>query len=148
MGLYDAGVTPLIGVLGGMKAWMDKAIAAGDLAKMGGARLADVEAPSMPDSERSFAELKARCDKTIAFLEGLDPAAVDAAADRTIDLSFPNGMAFSFTGAELVTFWTLPNFYFHATTAYGLLRAAGVELGKGDFLSHIGRFARTPPKAG
>ena len=90
----------------------------------------------------------AGCHIRLAFLAGGAPAAGVAGADRTIDLSFPNGMAFSFTGAELVTFWTLPNFYFHATTAYGLLRAAGVELGKGDFLSHIGRFARTPPAAG
>ena len=101
----------------------------------------------MPDTEATFAELKARCDRTIAFLEGLDRSAVNAAADRIIDLSFPNGMAFTFTGAELVSFWTLPNFYFHATTAYGLLRAAGVDLGKADCGPPGGRCARARPAA-
>ena len=170
MNPYDAGVTPLADMLENMAGWLDKAVAAGageaalmdarlapdmhpfprqvqiasDMAKNGGARLAGVEAPSMPDTETTLAELKARCARTADFLRGLDRAAVEGSADRRIDLSFPNGMAFGFSGAEYLTYFVLPNFYFHATTAYALLRAAGVELGKADFLAHTGRFAKAP----
>ena len=173
MNPYDAGVKPMIEMLGGMGGWIDKAAAGGadearimaarlapdmhpfprqvqiacDMAKNGGARLAGVEAPSMPDDETTFAELRARLEKTAAFLSGLDRPAIEAAAEQRIDLSLPNGMAFGFDGGEYLAYWVLPNFYFHATTAYGLLRAAGVELGKSDFIAHVGRFAKAPPRA-
>ena len=173
MNLYDTGVTPLMEMLGNIPAWMDKALAGGadeatlmaarlaldmhpfprqiqiacDMAKNGGARLAGVEAPSMPDEEASFAELKARIARTTAFLEGLDRKAIEAAGDRDIQLRFPNGMAFDFKGAEYLTHFVLPNFYFHATTAYALLRAAGVGLGKQDFMANTARFAKVPSTA-
>ena len=171
--LYDAGVTPMAEMLGNMVGWLDKAEASGhdaaalmearlapdmhpfarqiqiasDMSKNGGARLAGVEAPSMPDTETDLAQLKERCRKTAAFLQGLDRAAVRAADDRTIELRFPNGMAFDFSGADYLTHFVLPNFYFHATTAYALLRSAGVGLGKADFMANTARFAKATPTA-
>jgi len=111
---------------------------ASDTAKNALARLRGVEAPSMPDTEASFAELKDRCDKTIAFLGEADAASLAGADTRTVELRFPNGMGYRFTGAQYLTGFALPNFYFHATTAYAILRAAGVPLGKPDFLQHLG----------
>lgn len=171
MNLYDAGVTPMADMLGHMGTWLDKAQAGGadeaklmqarlapdmhpltrqfqiasDTAKNGAARLAGVEAPSMPDEETTFAELKARMDKTIAFLKGVDRAAVEAAGERAVELRFPNGMAFDFKGGDYLTHWVLPNFYFHATTAYALLRAEGVAMSKFDYLAAAARFAKTAP---
>ena len=120
---------------------------ASDTAKNAAARLAGVEAPSMPDVEASFAELKARMDKTIAFLKGVDRAAVEAAGDKMIELRFPNGMGFDFKGEDYLAHWVLPNFYFHATTAYALLRSAGVDMSKFDYLAAAARFAKPPMAA-
>ena len=82
---------------------------------------------------------------SVGSVDGVDRASVEAAESRSIDLSFPNGMGFGFTGAEYLTHWVLPNFYFHAATAYGLLRAAGVGMGKADFLTSAAPFAKAPP---
>jgi len=161
--LYDASVPVFTSMLGNMRAWLDKAAAempeaallearlapdmrplpaqyqmASDTANNALARLRGVEAPSMPDTEASFAELKDRCDKTIAFLGEADAASLAGADTRTVELRFPNGMGYRFTGAQYLTGFALPNFYFHATTAYAILRAAGVPLGKPDFLQHLG----------
>ncbi|HRD46410.1 MAG TPA: DUF1993 domain-containing protein [Caulobacter sp.] len=106
---------------------------ASDAAKGAVARLAGVEVPSMPDTEATLAELKARIAKTIAFIESVDASAFAGAEDREIVLKFPN-MELKFTGAEFLTGFALPNFFFHATTAYALLRAAGAPIGKMDFL--------------
>ena len=92
----------------------------------------------MPDTEASFAELRERCDKTIAFLKEADAASLAGAEDRTVELRFPNGMGYRFTGSHYLTGFALPNFFFHATTAYAILRAGGVALGKPDFLQHLG----------
>jgi hypothetical protein len=162
--LYEASVPPLVAELTNMRAWLDKAIAEGkdeatlmearlapdmrplpaqfqmasDSAKNGIARLAGIEAPAMPDTESSFAELKARCDATIAFIQGVDPGKFDGAADREVVIKFPNGQGYRFVGRHYLTGFALPNFYFHATTAYAILRAQGVNLGKPDFLAHLG----------
>lgn len=106
---------------------------ASDAAKGAVARLAGVEVPAMPDTETTLAELKARIEKTVAFVESLDPAAFEGAEDREVVLRFPN-MELKFTGGEFLTAFALPNFFFHVTTAYGLLRAAGAPIGKLDFL--------------
>ena len=82
----------------------------------------------MPDVETTFAELQARCARTIAFVEGVDPAALSA--EREVELKFPNGMGYRFSGQAYLTGFALPNFFFHVTTAYGILRSAGVGLGK------------------
>jgi hypothetical protein len=107
---------------------------AGDTAKGAGARLAGVEIPKFADDETSFAELRARIDKTVAFLDSLTEAQFEGAATRTVALQLRDRTR-EFTGADYLTSWAQPNFYFHVTTAYALLRHGGVELGKSDFLS-------------
>ena len=104
-----------------------------DGAKGCGARLAGIDVPSFPDTEVTFDDLKARIAKTIAFLEGLKPAQFEGAETRDISLKAgPNEL--KFVGAAYLTDFVLPNFYFHATTTYAILRHAGVELGKRDYL--------------
>jgi hypothetical protein len=107
---------------------------ASDAAKGGGARLAGVEAPSMPDTETTFPELVLRIQKTIAFLEGLKREQIDGQEGRQIVLKLPS-RTLEFTGLDFLTTFSLPNFMFHVTTAYALLRAQGVPLGKMDFLA-------------
>lgn len=106
---------------------------ASDSAKGAIARLAGVEVPSMPDTETTFAELKARIAATVAFIQGVDAAGFDGAEDREIVLKFPQG-EMTFTGGDYLTGFALPNFYFHVTIAYALLRANGAPIGKMDFL--------------
>lgn len=106
---------------------------ASDAAKGCAARLAGIDAPSMPDTETTFAELSARIQKTIDFLNSVKPAQLAGAEDREIVLKFPNG-EFKFTGRDYVAGFALPNFYFHVTTAYALLRHKGINIGKMDFL--------------
>ena len=92
------------------------------------------EPPKFPDEEKSFAELKARIAKTIDYVKGFTPAQIDATAAK--DVTFPIGPQQTMTlkGADYLVSFALPNFYFHATTAYDILRHCGVELGKRDFL--------------
>ena len=92
----------------------------------------------MPDTETSLAELRERCDKTIAFINGVDPVAIAAGETRDVVLKFGNGMGYRFKGADFLTGFAIPNFMFHVTTAYAILRSAGVPLGKVDFLAHLG----------
>lgn len=106
---------------------------ASDAAKGAIARLSGGEAPSMPDTEATFAELKARIDKTIAYVRSVDAAAFEGSEDREVVLKFP-GVELKFTGAQFLTGFALPNFYFHVSMAYALLRANGVAIGKMDFL--------------
>jgi len=104
-----------------------------DIAKACGARLAGVEVPSFEDTEVTFDELHARIEKTIAFLDSLDSAAIDGSATKRIQLK-TRAKEFDFTGAQYLLEWVLPNVYFHVTTAYDILRHNGVPLGKADFL--------------
>ena len=97
------------------------------------ARLTGTEVPSFPDTEVSFADLKARIAKTIDYVQSFSAAQFDGAETRTV--TFKAGpMELSFTGQDYVFKWVFPNFYFHATAAYAILRHAGVEIGKRDFL--------------
>jgi len=109
---------------------------ASDAAKGAIARLAGVEVPAMPDTESTLAELKACIAATIAFIESVDAAAFDGAEDREVVLKFP-GMELKFTGADFLTGFALPNFFFHVTTAYALLRSVGAPIGKMDFLGGV-----------
>ena len=104
-----------------------------DFAKGCAARLAGVEIPKYEDNEASFADLEARIAKTVAFLGTLTPAQIDASEDKAISLTI-GGQAMNFDGLTYLLNFTLPNFYFHLTTAYDLLRHNGVELGKRDFM--------------
>lgn len=107
-----------------------------DVVKGGGARLAGVDIPSFPDTEVSFAELIARVEKTIAFLNKLTESQLASSADRKIKLK-AGPMDLEFNGETYLSAWVLPNLYFHVTTAYNLLRGIGVELGKGDYLGSV-----------
>lgn len=104
-----------------------------DFAKGGAARLAGVEFPAYEDSETSFEELKARVDKTIAFLRTLDAAQIDGSEDRDISL-VRRGETSIVKGQAYLLEQAMPNFYFHITTAYAIQRHNGVEVGKRVFL--------------
>lgn len=104
-----------------------------DFAKGGAARLAGVEVPRWEDREVTVEELEARIGKALEFLASLSPAAFDGAENRTIELNTPAGKL-SFNGRDFLLQWAIPNFYFHCTTAYNLLRHNGVPVGKFDFL--------------
>ena len=104
-----------------------------DNAKGAAARLAGVEIPKFEDNEKSFPELQARLDKTIAFLDTLTEAQFEGAEDRDIVLQQRSG-TLEFKGATYLLQFANPNVYFHVTTAYALLRHGGVEIGKKDYL--------------
>jgi hypothetical protein len=105
-----------------------------DFAAKGCARLTGSDVPSVPDTEKTFEELKQRLAKTIDYVKAYKPAQFDGADAR--DVTFPAGPDKSITmkGQQFLTGFSLPNFYFHATTAHGILRHNGVEIGKRDFL--------------
>ena len=164
LSLYDASIGVYIRMLGNLSHFMDKAethaadqkIAlstfveanlghgmanfarqiqlASDAAKSGGARLAGVEPPSMPDTETTFPELKERIAKTVAFLETIERSQVDGQENRSIVLTFP-GRTMEFIGQTFLLTFSMPNFLFHVTTAYAILRNQGVPLGKMDYLA-------------
>lgn len=104
-----------------------------DFSKGIGARLSGVPVPSYEDTERTFAELKARIAKTSAFINGLDKASFAGAADRPVTLKVA-GQELSFKGSEYLSKFALPNFFFHLTTAYNILRHNGLEIGKADYM--------------
>ncbi len=107
-----------------------------DFAKSGAARLAAIDPPKFTDNEASFEELKDRIKKTVDFLNGLKPAQIDGSEAR--EISFPiGGKPRTFQGQAYLLHWALPNFFFHVTTAYDLLRHNGVEVGKRDFLGSV-----------
>jgi hypothetical protein len=105
-----------------------------DFAAKGCARLAHVDVPSTPDTEKTFEELRARLAKTIDYLKTFKPAQFEGADTR--DVTFPAGPDKTMTlkGQAFVSNVAFPNFYFHAATAHGILRHNGVEIGKRDFL--------------
>ena len=110
---------------------------ASDQAKNGSARLAGVEAPPYEDNETTIDQLKARIAKTIAYLKTLDLKQIDASADR--EITFPLGPSNKghMKGDDYLNHFVLPNFYFHLTVAYAILRHCGVNIGKRDFLGAI-----------
>ena len=168
--LYQSSVPGFIAMLGNISNWLDKAAAqkdeavllearlapdmfalprqiqiASDSAKGAAAKLTGTDAPAMADTETSFAELKERCAKTIAYLQGVDAAAFDAGASREVELKFPNGGGMRFDGTTYLAGFVVPNFYFHASMVYAILRAQGVEIGKFDYLAHMAPHAFPPP---
>ncbi len=104
-----------------------------DQAKGGSSRLAGQDPPKWADDEANFADLHARVAKTIAHLKSFKPAQFDGAETRAIELKFPNA-TFNFTGKDYFLKFVVPNFYFHYTTAYAILRHNGVQIGKADFI--------------
>ena len=164
--MYNASIPVFIKSLGNLEAILDKAIAhaaarkiedsaltdarlypdmftltrqirvATDMSKGAGARLAGIEIPRFEDNERTLGDLKARLHKAIDFLKTLTAAQIDGTEDKTITLTV-GGNTMTFKGLDYLLYWALPNFYFHVTTAYNLLRHNGVEIGKMDFLGKV-----------
>lgn len=103
-------------------------------AVVGCALLAGRDPCAFPDTEPDIAELKSRIATSVKFIEGLPRDAIDGAADREVSFRFRSGMERSFTGRSLLLTFSIPQFFFHVTTAYDILRHAGVDLAKKDFL--------------
>ena len=112
--------------------WRQVTIAC-DHAKGASARLAQVEVPSFPDTEASVAELKARIAKTIAFISSIPAESYDGAETRTVTIKV-GGNDRSFPAMQYFASYAQPNFFFHMTTAYAILRSNGLDVGKGDFI--------------
>jgi hypothetical protein len=108
-----------------------------DQAKNGSARLAGIDPPRHEDNEKTIAELRARIAKTLAFVKSVDATKIDQSGDR--EITFPLGPTNKghMKGADYLHHFVLPNFYFHLTTAYDILRHCGVELHKRDFIGDI-----------
>jgi|SRR5579859_1461589 len=107
-----------------------------DTAKGAAARLAGIEIPKHEDTEATLGELKTRVAKTLEFIKSIKPDQLQGAETREITLQFPQS-TLKFTGVNYLTNFVLPNFFFHVTMAYALLRKNGVDLGKRDFLGAI-----------
>lgn len=106
---------------------------ASDIVKGGVARLAGIDAPAFADTETTFAELEDRIAKTIGFIASVPADQIDGTEARTITLK-AGDKEFPFVGQDYLLHFVLPNFFFHVTAAYALLRQAGVPIGKMDFL--------------
>ena len=162
--MHSASAPVLIRILGNMLVWLDRAEAhaqarkfdpsnylglrlapdmlplsrqiqiASDAAKTCMSRLAGTEIPKWEDNEAGLDELHARIRKTVAHVQSFSAAQIDGSDDRAISVPMRSGEALQFSGETFLRQFALPNFYFHATTTYALLRHAGVELGKADFL--------------
>lgn len=107
---------------------------ASDTSKGTIARLTDLQVPSFPDEEKTFADLRERIGKTVAFLETVRPADLDGSETREVTLNFTK-LKMTLSGEDYLLKFVLPNFYFHLTTAYDILRHKGVPVGKADFIS-------------
>jgi len=164
LSMHSASVPVLARILGAMLVWLDKAQAhaearkfdpnnylvlrlapdmltfksqiqiTSDNAKGCVARLAGAEVPSWEDNEATLDELRARLRRTIDYVQSIPAEQFEGADSRAIALPTRSGEPRRFTGENYLTQFALPNFFFHATTAYALLRSAGVELGKRDYL--------------
>jgi uncharacterized protein len=162
--MHSASAPVFLKMLGNMLTWLDKAEAhaaarkfdaanylglrlapdmlnftrqvqvATDFAKGTMARLAGLEVPKWDDNEATIAELRGRIQKTIDYVKTFPAAQVDGSESRAITIPMRSGDPLNMNGEVYLKHFALPNFFFHATTAYALLRHAGVEVGKGDFL--------------
>jgi hypothetical protein len=106
-----------------------------DTAKLGASRLTGKDAPNNPDTEETLEQLRARVQSTVAYLNGFTAKDFESTATRSI--TQPRWEGKTMTGADFFLEHALPNFYFHLTTAYALLRHAGVPIGKRDFLGTL-----------
>jgi hypothetical protein len=103
---------------------------------LGAGRAAGVEVPSLPAIDNSYAEMKARIDKTIDFLKGLRPNQLDGKEDAQVTIT-AGGQQRNFRAQNYLYHFAMPNFYFHTTTAYNILRSLGIEIGKRDFMGQM-----------
>jgi hypothetical protein len=164
--MYQASIPVFVRMFGNLSAILDKAVAfaeakkidpavlinarlavdmlplskqiqiASDAAKGAGARLTNSEVPSFADTETTFPELQARIARTVAFLQGLDAAQFEGCEAREIVLKLAAGEV-ALKGDAYLLHFVLPNFYFHVTTAYAILRHNGLDLGKTDYLGTV-----------
>jgi hypothetical protein len=107
-----------------------------DTSKFGVARLAAVDAPKFEDTEKTLDELRARIKKTIDFIKSVPASAFEGAEDRDIQIKLPN-RTIEMNGLTYLRGWLLPNFFFHVSMAYAILRHNGVDIGKRDFLGEL-----------
>lgn len=106
---------------------------ASDTSKGAVARLAGVAPPSMPDTEKTLAEIRQRIAKTVDFIKSVPASAIDGSEEKQVVLKTPGG-DLPFTGLGYLSGFVIPNFYFHSTVAYTILRSQGLPLGKLDYL--------------
>ena len=107
------------------------------------ARLSGKDAAQLENNEKTLEELKVRIAKTINYVESVRASAFEGAEDRKITIPIPeNNMEFEMNGLQFLRDWALPHFYFHVVTAYDILRHNGVDIGKRDYLSHVGGYIR------
>ncbi len=166
LSMYQASIPVFIRMLSNLSAILDKAVAqaeakkidpsvllksrlapdmlpftfqiqtATDSAKGCAARLAGIEIPSFADIETTFPELKARIEKTVEFLKSVKPEQIDGSEERNVTLKLRTG-EMHFKGQSYLLGFVLPNFFFHVTTAYALLRHHGIDIGKQDYIGAI-----------
>ncbi|MDO9337668.1 MAG: DUF1993 domain-containing protein [Caulobacter sp.] len=112
-------------------------------------RLGAAGAPALTEDATDFAGLQAQIAATLAWLDTIDAAVLDADPDRAVSFDLPNGMAFDMTARTYVRDWAQPQFYFHLVAAYSILRHMGVPLGKADYVGYVTRYLRpgTAPAA-
>jgi len=108
-----------------------------DTAKFTVVKIGGVENRVFPDEETTFAELRERIARVIAFIQAVPREAIDGQEDKAVSLDLPDGRSIPFTGQSYALGFALPNFFFHVTTAYALLRHRGVEIGKRDYLGVV-----------
>jgi hypothetical protein len=106
-----------------------------DAAKLCVARLSGIDAPKFDDTEQTLPELRDRIAKTLAYLEAVSPAAVDGTELKELVIPAGRDRTRNMTGEDYLRHWALPNFFFHVTMAYAILRHNGVPLGKSDYLA-------------
>ena len=130
---YDAAAVMSYRLFPDMFPFVRQVQVACDTAKGAVARLAGVEIPKHEDTEQTFGDLKARIAKTLDFLSTIKPGQVDGSEEKEVVLKMRSGEV-KFKGQQYLLGHALPNFYFHVTTAYNILRHNGVELGKRDYI--------------
>ena len=110
---------------------------AADLAKNGTARLAGIQAPYFEDNETSIDQLKARLAKVVTFIRSVDRHKIDTAGDREVTFPLGPDNKGRMKGDDYLTLFLMPNFYFHCTAAYAILRHCGADIGKSDYVGAI-----------
>ena len=145
--MHSASVPIFVRMLGNLLKWLDKAEAHATARKFDpavylGARLSGVDAPKFADDEASLADLRERVRKTIDFIQSVPAARIDGTEAKDVVVPRRDG-SMTLKGETYLKTFVLPNFFFHVTTAYALLRHYGVELGKADFLGPM----QPPPAA-
>lgn len=132
---FDASVLTQFRLAPDMLPFTRQVLIACDAAKNGVARISGVEAPKFEDNEVTFADLKARIQKTLDWLATVPAASLDGTEEKSITFPVGRDKTRTMTGEAYLKHWMLPNFFFHVTMAYAILRHNGVELGKSDYLA-------------